>query len=384
MPRQASNELGSGTEIQGTCDDRFVGVKQALAATLGDRDVGASVAVFLDGEPVVDLWGGYVDQGRTRPWERDTITCVFSTTKTMTALCALMLADRGELDLHAPVARYWPEFGAAGKEGVEVRHLLGHTAGLPRFDGAMATEEIYDWELATARLAAQAPLWEPGSAHGYHALTFGYLVGEVIRRVSGRSVGTLFAEEVAGPLDADFHIGLAPEHDQRIAESLPDPDPTLAQIENDLLAEIWGDPPYDAGTAATTAWRRAEIPAGNGYGNARSIAAVQSVLACGGEARGVRLLLEAGCDAVFEEQANGIDRCLGVQTRLGMGYGLPSAAMPLSPNGRTCYWGGRGGSLVVVDLDAQMAVAYVMNQMLVTLTDTRAPSIVSAAYAALA
>ena len=378
------HEVTPSTDVHGTCDERFGAVKEALAASLLDRDVDASAAVYLDGEPVVDLWGGSTDRTGTGPWERDTITCVFSTTKTMTALCVLVLADRGELDLEAPVCRYWPEFAAAGKEGVKVRHLLGHTAGLPRFEGPMATEEIYDWEAATARLAAQAPVWEPGTAHGYHALTFGYLVGEVIRRVDGRTVGTFLAEEVAGPLGADFHIGLATEHDRRVAASIADPDPALAKLENDLLAQIWGEPAYDAGTAATAAWRRAEIPAANGYGNARSVAAVQFVLACGGEARGVRLLSEAGCAAVFEEQANGSDRCLGVPMRVGMGYGLPSPAMPLSPNARTCYWGGRGGSLVVVDLDARMAVAYVMNQMLVTLKDTRAASVVSAAYAALA
>ncbi|MDA0365193.1 MAG: serine hydrolase, partial [Chloroflexi bacterium] len=155
-----------------------------------------------------DLWSGFADEARTRPWERDTIINVYSTTKTMTALCALMLADRGELDLHAPVARYWPEFAQNGKGAIEVRHLLSHSSGLSGWEQPLTVHDLYDWEKATTLLAAQAPWWEPGTASGYHSLTQGYLVGEVIRRVSGRSPGTFFREEVAEPLGADFHIGL--------------------------------------------------------------------------------------------------------------------------------------------------------------------------------
>ncbi|MDQ6696825.1 MAG: beta-lactamase family protein, partial [Actinomycetota bacterium] len=317
-------ERGPGAPVAGACDERFIGVQHALAALLEGVDIGASVAVYLDGEPVVDLWGGFADQTGTTLWERDTITCTFSVTKTMTSLCALVLADRGDFDLHKPVAHYWPEFAAAGKEAIEVRHLLGHTAGLARWAGPMNIEDVYDWGSSTARLAAQAPQWEPGTVSGYHALTFGHLVGEVVRRVSGRSLGAFFAEEIAGPLHADFHIGLAAKHDSRVSLAIADPDRAMADLENQLLAQIWGDPAYDVDTAATLKWRRAEVPAGNGFGNARSVAAIQSVLACGGEARGVRLLSEQGCNAVFEEQAHGTDRCLGVPLRLGMGYGLPS------------------------------------------------------------
>ncbi|MFI0445983.1 serine hydrolase domain-containing protein [Actinomadura sp. 6N118] len=377
------------TQIHGSCDDRFGGVRDALAASLDRDDVGASAAVFLDGVPVADLWGGHADEARTRPWERDTIVNVWSTTKTMTALCALMLADRGELDLHAPVARYWPEFAAAGKERVEVRHLLSHTAGLPSWDEPMATEDLYDWDKSTAALARQRPWWEPGTESGYHAFTQGHLVGEVIRRITGASVGAFFAAEVAGPLGADFHIGLPAEHDHRVAPVIPAPVPESegpAMEAARLLLRHYGNPRFDAGTANSAGWRRAEIPAAGGHGNARSVAAVQSVLACGGEARGVRLLSEAGCEAVFQEQSNGKDRCLGVPLRLGMGYGLNSAEMPISPNPRTCFWGGWGGSLVVVDLDARMVVAYAMNRMLSpgTLGDGRGIGIVLAAYAGLA
>src|SRR3954468_18057608 len=208
-------------DIQGTYDDLFISVPTLLAGLLEAGDAGASVAVFVDGEPVVDVWGGFADPARAVPWQRDTITNVWSVTKTMTALCSLILADRGDLDPDAPVARYWPEFAAAGKEKVLVRHLLGHTAGLPDWDGPV--EELYDWPSATARLAAQAPLWEPGSAAGYHSLSQGFLVGEVVRRITGQDVGEFFAAEVAGPLGADFHIGLAAEHDHRVALTMPPP-----------------------------------------------------------------------------------------------------------------------------------------------------------------
>lgn len=213
------------TDVHGTCDDRFSAVRDILAANLEQgEDVGASVAVTVDGELVVDIWGGWSDEARSVPWERDTITNVWSTTKTMTALCALMVADSGQLDLDAPVSRYWPEFAAAGKgERVLVRHLLGHTAGLCGWSEAIAFSDLYDWEKCTSLLAAQEPWWEPGTASGYHALTQGYLVGEVIRRVTGQTVGKFFRKEVAEPLGADFHIGLDPADFARVSNVIPPP-----------------------------------------------------------------------------------------------------------------------------------------------------------------
>src|SRR6185437_7588156 len=268
---------------------------------LDEGDTGAAAAVYMDGEPVVDVWGGFADADRTIPWERDTIVNVWSVTKTMTALCALVLADRGQLDLDAPVARYWPEFAASAKQGVLVRHLLAHTAGLPDWDGPIA--ELYDWPAATARLAAQAPLWEPGTEAGYHSVTQGFLVGEVVRRITGRSLGTFFAEEVAGPLGADFHIGLHPVRAHRLAATGPPPGQT-----EDYAARAPGDTaPSTPGTAITVrdgnsmAWRRAEIPAANGVGNARSVALVQSVLACNGTVGGVRLLSPETCARARQE-----------------------------------------------------------------------------------
>jgi CubicO group peptidase (beta-lactamase class C family) len=348
-------------EINGRCDERFEAVRAALAESLDSDDVGASAAVYVDGEPVVDLWGGYADAARTIPWGPDTITNVWSTTKTMTALCALVLADRGDLDLAAPVARYWPEFAAAGKEGVQVRHVLAHTAGLPDFDGPVTAGDLYDWPAVTARLAAQAPRWKPGTAAGYHSLTQGFIVGEVIRRITGRPSGSFFAEEIAGPLSADFHIGLAAEHDHRVAPGIAPPSsPSGDWVAAPPLADRGAGGPAEAGgirlsDGNSLAWRRAQIPAASGFGNARSVAAVQSVLACGGTARGVRLLSPAGCDLARQEQYRGVDQILGASMRYGMGYGIFD---------RSCGWGGWGGSLVMVDLDARMAVSYVMNQML--------------------
>src|SRR5665213_1923624 len=211
-------------DVHGTCDSSFEGVREALANSLdAGTDVGASVAVLVEGQPVVDIWGGFADEARSRPWERDTITNVWSTTKTMTFLCALMLADRGELGLYAPHARYWPEFSSQGKEAIEVRHLMSHTAGLSGWAEPMAPEDLADWDKCTSLLAAQEPWWEPGTASGYHAVTQGYLVGEVVRRITGVSIGTWFASEVAGPLGADFHIGLPESEDHRVSVVIPPP-----------------------------------------------------------------------------------------------------------------------------------------------------------------
>jgi CubicO group peptidase (beta-lactamase class C family) len=343
-------------EISGSYDELFVAVPSTLAGFLDAGDAGGSVAVFVDGEPVVDVWGGFADAARTVPWQRDTITNVWSVTKTMTALCALILADRGELDLSAPVARYWPEFAAAGKDGVLVRHLLAHTAGLPDWDEPLTADQLYDWPAVTARLAAQATRWEPGTATAYHSLTQGFLVGEVVRRITGRSMGDFFAAEVAGPLGADFHIGLAAEDDHRVAPTVPPP----GRSEDYVASAPAGTAPARAGTRIrvrdgnSTGWRRAQIPAASGFGNARSVALVQSVMACAGTVGGVRLLSPAGVEAAWAEQFRGEDRLLGRSVRWGLGYGL---------FGSTYGWGGWGGSLVMVEPGSRMAVAYVTNQM---------------------
>ncbi|HEY8768076.1 MAG TPA: serine hydrolase domain-containing protein, partial [Dehalococcoidia bacterium] len=212
------------TEIKGTCKDRFQRVKEAFAANFEDHgEVGASLAVMVDGEMAVDLWGGYADGQRTRPWERDTIVNTYSTTKGMTAICANQLIEQGRLDPEAPVARYWPEFAQAGKDKLPVKYLLSHKAGLPAVSQTLPREASYDWQPLVDALAAQEPWWEPGTTHGYHAVTFGHLVGEVVRRVSGMTVGNYFRKQVAEPLGIDFYIGFGPELDPRCAEMIPAP-----------------------------------------------------------------------------------------------------------------------------------------------------------------
>lgn len=249
----------------------------------------------------------------------------------------------------------------------------------------MAPEDVYDWQRCTSLLAAQAPWWEPGTASGYHALTQGYLVGEVVRRAAGCSIGTFFRQELAEPLGADFHIGLPAEHDHRLALVVPPPTSTVAAGApgmSGIAGKTFANPPLSAPQSWDEAWRRAEIPAAGGTGNARSVAQVQSVLACGGELGGRRFLSPETCDLVFREQCDGIDLVLGMPLRHGIGYGLIPGG---GPEQRTCYWGGWGGSLVYIDLDAGMTVAFVMNKMGGgTVGDDRAQSVVAAAYAGLA
>ncbi|MFD5618694.1 serine hydrolase domain-containing protein [Streptomyces yangpuensis] len=371
----------SDTNIDGRCEPRFAAVREVLAGLLGTGDVGASVAVFLDGEPVVDIWGGHADEERRTAWERDTLTCVNSTSKNMTALCALILADRGELDLSAPVAAYWPEFAAAGKENVLVRHVLSHTAGLPDLAGPTAVEELYDWDGVTSGLAAQTTEWEPGTAAGYHALTFGFLVGEIVRRVTGRSLGEFFADEVAGPLGADFHFGLGAEHDHRVAPLVPPPSlsdayASRAPLGPDGVRREHRGAAIRVRDVNSEAWRRAQIPAVNGFGNARSVALVQSVLANRGAAGGVRLLSSRGCEPAWEEVFHGDDRVLRTPVSWTTGFGRFGTAFG---------WGGWGGSLVASDPGSRMTVAYVMNRMLDrdTQEDNRGLEIILAAHSGL-
>ena len=352
-------------EIHGTCKPQFERVKAVFEENFEQRgDVGASVAVSLEGETMVDLWAGHRDRAGTLPWERDTIVNVYSTTKTMAALAALLLADRGELDLYAPVKRYWPEFAQNGKDKVEVRHFLSHSAGLSGMDEPMNDQDVYDWEKMVTALARQAPWWEPGTASGYHALTQGHLIGEVVRRVTGVSLGEFFRRELAEPLGADFHIGTGPEHDHRIGELIPPKTAPADESKPDsIAARTFANPFISARASATRAWRAAEIPAANGHGNARSVMAVQTLAANLGVASGKRLMSEAGCRAIFDKQTFGKDLVLGVPVRFGMGYGITTDAMPMGPNPNIAYWGGWGGSTAVIDQDARLCISYVMNRM---------------------
>ncbi len=378
-------------DIRGTSDPRFEAVRDAFAANFDEgaplRDVGASVAMTLDGELVVDLWAGTVDTDEAQgvPWERDTIINVWSTTKTLAALACLVLVDRGELDVHAPVARYWPEFRANGKEAIEVRHLMSHTAGLSGWQEPMTVDDLYDWEKSTSLLAAQAPWWEPGTASGYHAVTQGYLEGEVVRRITGQTIGDFVREHVTGPLAVDFHIGTPATRDADVGRVIPPPTLPLGDLEPTSVAmRTFANPALDAAASWTLPWRRAEIPAAGGHANARAVALVHAPMANGGEANGVRLLSPATIDLVFEEQSHGQDLVLPVVLRHGIGFGLPSETMPF-PGPRTAFWGGWGGSLAVIDVDRRLTFSYVMNVMGEgTLGDTRAAGMLLAAYGALA
>lgn len=373
--------------VQGVAHDRYAAVRTVFEGNLeSGADVGASFCATIEGETVVDLWGGFADPAKTRPWERDTIVNVYSTTKTMTALTALILADRGELDFDGPVARYWPEFAANGKDGVRVSHLMSHAAGLSGWKEPITTEDLYDWEKATALLAAQAPYWEPGTAPGYHALTQGYLVGEVVRRITGRSLGAFFRQEVAEPLGADFHIGLPGSEDHRVAELIPPPRGEAVGDgagQTELQANMSNNPGIDVSATRTRGWRGAEIPAAGGTGNARSIAEIHAILANGGVAKGKRFMSEAGCRKALELQIEGDDLILGAPARFGMGFGLAGGVVPL-PSPNTIYWGGYGGSLAIIDMDARTTFGYAMNKMAgTTVGDMRAFGLAMAMWEAL-
>jgi CubicO group peptidase (beta-lactamase class C family) len=385
--------MSGAVEIQGDCDRRFEKVRDAFAANFATgREVGASFAATIEGEPVVDLWAGFADGARTRPWQRDTIVNVFSTTKAMTALVAHVLADRGLLDLDAPVAKYWPEFAANGKAAMPVHFLLSHRAGLAALRAPLPTEALWDWRRMTDALAAEAPWWEPGTTNGYHAMTYGYLVGEVVRRVAGKTLGAFFRDEIAGPLGADFHIGLAAREHARAGEMVG---PTAAEnaaaggaAEIDpasMLGKVMSNPPITPDVANRAEWRSAEIPAANGHGNARSVARVMAVLACGGTLGGRRYLgADAIARATTEQSFAQPDLVLGVPLRWGMGLMLSSDLLPLSPDRSAFGHGGWGGSLGVAVPTARLSWSYVMNKMSPgTLGDTRALGLVGALYGSL-
>ncbi|MDH3641485.1 MAG: beta-lactamase family protein [Gammaproteobacteria bacterium] len=376
-------------KVNGTCDERFARVRDEFEKNFSDRgDVGASFAATIEGEYVIDLWGGHRDAERTQPWGADTIANVYSTSKTMTFISTLILADRGELDYTAPVANYWPEFAANGKENIPVSNLLSHSAGLPGFSRVFEAEELYDWDTVVADLATQAPWWEPGTQSGYHATTQGFLIGEVIRRITGKTMGTWFRENVAEPLGADFHIGVATQDLPRVADLLPDPaagDTPMFEMDKDsMMGRVFGSTNLTNDAVNSEAWRRAELPAINGHGNGRSVVRAQTALANDGSAFGVQLLSPAGCARAREVQLESTDLVLLFPIKFAMGYAYGNEMLPVTPNKNAIWWAGAGGSTVVIDEDHRLCFSYVMNQMKAAMVgDERSASLSRALYEAL-
>ncbi|HKC26736.1 MAG TPA: serine hydrolase domain-containing protein [Jatrophihabitans sp.] len=355
------------TELNGTVSPTFEPVRDALADQLRDgAEVGLSMVVDVDGQQVVDLWGGHRDAARTQAWQRDTITNVWSITKTVTSLAALLLIDSGELDVYAPVARYWPEFAANDKQHLEVRHLLSHTSGVSGLDHPARLEDLYDVRAAAARMASQRPWWEPGTASGYHVLNYGHLVGELVHRLTGLPLRDFVHQHLAEPLGADFQIGLRDADLARVADVIAPPldfDPSALGHDTPAYKTFTG-PSFSAGAANTPAWRRADLGAANGHGNALAIAKILSPIARGGTTVRGQLLKPDTIGLIFDEQSNGTDLVNGLHLRWGIGYALPDRrTLPWIPDGRIAFWGGWGGSMAIMDLDRRMTISYVMNNM---------------------
>ena len=383
--------------IEGECEARFGRVREAFARNFAEAgEAGASVAVALDGELAVDLWAGRAGRGGARPWRRDTVVCVYSTTKGIVALAAHMLVERGLLDLDAPVAAVWPEFARAGKERLPLRLLLTHEAGLPVIDADLPAGAELDWTAMTDALARQAPAWPPGERQGYHTATFGWLVGEVVRRASGRTVGTFIREEIAGPLGVDFLLGFGPEEDGRVADLLrargaaPAASSALARAMADpqsLTARSFNVAPRGPDKGPNSrAFRASEQPSANGHTNARALAAIYGALAAGGVWRGRRLARADTVRRMAEERTLGEDAILRMPVRRSAGFMLPVPGTGDARGPNAFGHAGMGGSLGFADPDAGIGFGYAMNQLWASTLDgddPRADRLVRAVYASL-
>ena len=390
--------------IDGWCEPRFAALRAEFSANFTERgELGAAVCVYLDGALVADFWGGWRDRERQLPWQKDTLVNVFSVGKGLLAACAARLTGQGLLDPDAPVARYWPQFGAAGKDGVTVRQLLSHQAGLPAIREPLPRGSMLDWAFITSVLAAEQPWWTPGHGHGYHVNTFGFAVGELIRRITGITPGQLLQRELAGPLQADVHIGLAaPEH-HRVAEFLwsdspagPDPPPGPADragssgrgeparpADGHMAARAYFNPPDFSGHGVvnTGAWRSAEIPSANAHATAAGVARIYAALAAGGELGGVRVIDPAALSAAAEEQVYGADLVLHRPSRFGLGFQLTHAERELG-RGPGCFGHfGAGGSVGFCDPDSGLAFSYVTSQMGPRWRNPRNRALMDASYA---
>ena len=378
--------------MEGSCDPGFAPVRDAFRGNFGDRgELGGAVCVMVDGRVVVDLRGGWADPDRRRRWRPDTLVNVFSVGKGLVAACAARLAGQGRLDLDATVASCWPEFGAAGKDAITVRQLLSHQAGLPAVGRRLPPGSMLDWPVMTAALAAQEPWWEPGTGHGYHVNTFGFLVGEVIRRSTGSTVGTVLREEIAGPLGADVHIGLPASQHQRVATfAWPGPPPAEEEPPGLEPARLMEHNAYfnpgglaGAGVINTRTWRAAEVPSANAHGTARGVARVYAALAAGGTLDGTVIADPAAVAAASAEQVCGQDLVLHRPSRFGLGFQLTQPERPLGPGQAAFGHFGAGGSLGFCDPQSGVAFGYVMNQMGPRWQSPRTRALVDAVYACL-
>jgi CubicO group peptidase (beta-lactamase class C family) len=379
--------------LNGSYDARFEPVLDAFIQNYRVEDeVGSAVSVVIDGRTVVDLWGGWKDAGRQQEWQHDTIVCMMSVSKGITGLAFSLLIDRGLVDVDTPVAKYWPEFASNGKETLPVRFVLDHRAGLPIVTDPLWPGAIYDHQAICKALAAQAPLWEPGSVAAYHVHTQGYLLGEIVRRITGKTVGTFLRDEIALPLAADFMIGGLSGHDQaRCAEVMPNMQARLfaaKEVETDTLrskafvqnpAEPW---PV---TLNSGIWRESEIASGNGHGNARGVARIYAAFARGGELDGVRLTRPASIEAMITEQHHITEL---MQDRpyhqaLGILLNTPEAVY-MGPNPRAFGHHGIGGSLGFADPDAHVGFSFAVNRMHAVGTNgPRAARLIDALYGVL-
>lgn len=377
-------------KVEGTVDARFNRVREVLAELLdAPHELGAAVSVVVDGSTVVDAWGGFSDRARSKPWAKDTLANVYSTTKGWTALCAHHLVDRGKIDLDAPVASYWPEFAQADKGRIPVRWLLDHRAGLPAIRKSLDGNALFDWNTMTSALAEETPWWEPGTKHGYHAITFGWLVGEVIRRVSGLSVGEYFRREFAGPLDLDAHIGLAEVDDARCADlrfAKPgEGEPaTLVQYmfanPESITTRAFTNPPSIASPSliASREYRAAQIPSINGHATARAIASLYGAVARGG------LLSSESIARAGTESSRGQDEVLRVETRFGLGFMISLPEDPFGPNEGSFGHPGAGGSVGFADPKAKLGFGFVPSRLGTRIKlDPRAQRLIEATYASL-
>lgn len=356
--------------INGECDAKFAKVKDLLQQQLtSGEELGASISVNIDGKNVVDIWGGFANAERTKEWTKDTLCAVWSTTKCVTNLAALILIDRGLLDPNQKVSSYWPEFAANGKENVEVRHVLSHTSGLPAWDSPVTAEDIYDVPKGAAKLASQVPWVTPGTASAYHLISQGHLVAELVQRVTGKSLKEFVQTEIAEPLGADFHIGAEEKDWDRICEMIPPPPPSAPPGKIDMESvqmKAFMGTPMKGEFANTSEFRRAGMGGMGGFATAESITAILSVISMGGSVGGKRLLSEKTIDLIFKEQASGTDLVLLTPITWGTGFALANGSVPsgwFPKDSRICYWVGWGGSAGIMDLDRKMTIGYTLNQM---------------------